>query len=325
MTEKKSRGSKKEATNELAVNAPTSQPSLGNSPANGATRTPLFQAMHAERYQRQFLIQNFQAITHRKLVCYVAGTAALINRDDTLGFVDLLHNIPKGSDLDFLLHTPGGDMDAAEKLITMIRTRVGNGRLRVIVPDFAKSAGTLIAIGADVIAMSDCSELGPIDPQITLNDAHSNSIPHSIQSYLDAYAAHSQALKQDPTDQAARIMLEKLDPGTIKLFEAARERARTFAESQLKRHSPTYTKVAAALLDTHKWLSHGQMIGHEDATSIGLNVEYHDPQSPNWHPIWQLYALQRMAVRDDVKLFESDVVSVQFESGSASHGRSRGE
>lgn len=282
---------------------------------NRGTKTPLFQAMHAERYQRQSLIKKIQEeVTQRKLICYVAGSSALISRDDTLGLVDLLHNIPKGSDLDVLLHTPGGDMDAAEKLITMIRTRVANGYLRVIVPDFAKSAGTLMAIGADKIAMSDSSELGPIDPQITLNDAHGNPIPHSIQSYLDAYKAHSEALARNPADEAARIMLGKLDPATIKLFEAASQRARAFAESQLKRgmlrNVPTYTKAASELLDTTRWLSHGQMIDHNDALAIGLSVEYLEPLSTEWQLIWQLYTLQRMAVKDECKLFESDWVSV---------------
>lgn len=279
------------------------------------TKTPLFQAMHAERYQRQVLIKRLQdEVTNRKLICYVAGSSALINRDDTLGMADLLHNIPNGSDLDFVLHTPGGDMDAAEKLITMIRGRIANGYLRIIVPDFAKSAGTLMAIGADKIAMSDTSELGPIDPQITLNDAHGNSIPHSIQSYLDAYKAHSDALVRNPADETARIMLGKLDPATIKLFEAARQRARTFAETQLKRgmlrNEPAYTKVASDLLDTTRWLSHGQMIGYADAQKLGLDIQYLDPDSTEWQLIWQLYTLQRMAVKDDCKLFESDWVSV---------------
>ena len=275
--------------------------------------------MHAERYQRQSLIKRIQDdFTHRRLICYVAGSSALINRDDTLGMADLLHNVPKGSDLDFMLHTPGGDMDAAEKLITMIRTRVGNGYLRVIVPDFAKSAGTLMAIGADKIVMSDTSELGPIDPQITLNDAHGNSIPHSIQSYLDAYKAHSEALQRNPADETARIMLGKLDPGTIKLFEAARQRARTFAENQLKRgmlrNKPGYTKVAADLMDTTRWLSHGQMIGHADALALDLDIEYLAPDTIEWQMMWQLYTYQRLAVKDECKLFESDWVSIPLEA-----------
>jgi len=298
----------------MTTATPTTAPTLRRT----GTKTPLFHAMHAARYQRQAIIRQIQdEITERKLICYVAGSNAQISRDDVLGFNDLLHNIDKGADLDPLLHTPGGDIDAAEKLISMIRTRVGTGYLRVIVADFAKSSGTLIAIGADEILMSDPSELGPIDPQITLNDAHGNAITHPIQSYLDAYKAHSEALQRNPDDAAARIMLGKLDPATVKLFEAARNRARAFAEGQLKRsrlrEGSSYTQVANDLLNTARWLSHGQMIGHADALDIGLNVTYLEPDSGLWQQVWQLYTLQRLAIKDDCKLFESDWVSVPME------------
>jgi ClpP class serine protease len=46
-----------------------------------------------------------------------------------------------------MLHTGGGDIDAAEKLMAMIRKTVSTGGVRVIVPDSTKSAGTLMALG----------------------------------------------------------------------------------------------------------------------------------------------------------------------------------
>ncbi len=283
-------------------------------------KTPFYQAIHATRYQRQAIIRNFQQRTGRKLICYVAGDEAPVDRDDTVGFVDLLHNIPQGCDLNLLLHTGGGDVDAAEKLITMLRRKVGTGILRVVVPDFAKSAGTLMALGADFIVMSDTSELGPIDPQVILLDGNGNRIRHSVQSYIDAYRTHSEALKMAPGDMAARIMLSKMDPATVKLFEAVITRARQFAENQLRqgmfRNGGNWTGAAAELLDTKRWQSHGQMISWEDAQDpkIGLSVEYLDPNSDDWVEYWQLYCLQRLAVGDRQKLFESDYASLIIDS-----------
>jgi hypothetical protein len=190
----------------------------------------------------------------------------------------------------------------------------------VIVPDYAKSAGTLMALGADEIVMSDTSELGPIDPQITLNDGHGNLIPHSVQSYLDAYEAHAAALRKDPNNVAARIMIGKLDPATLKVFEAVRERARTFAETQLKRGmcaaAGNYTSVAAQLIDTKKWLSHGQMIGWQDATGIGLCVKHVDRADAEWQSYWQLYCHQRLAIKDREKIFESEYASLTTDSST---------
>lgn len=284
------------------------------------TKTPLYQAIHYERYQRQALIEKIQRRTNRKLICYVSGACCAIDRDDTLPFVDLLHNITKGADLDLLLHTSGGDIDAAEKLITMVRNKVGRAELRVVVPDFAKSAGTLMVLGADAVVMSDTSELGPIDPQISLSDGHGNRISHSVQNYLDAYEEHAATLKAEPTNGAARILLGKLDPATIKLFQAVRDRARQFAEAQLKRgmfrEDGNWSQAADALLDTKRWQSHGQMISWQDAQDprIGLKVEYLDPKSELWQEYWQLYCIQRLAVRDNQKLFESDYASLVFDA-----------
>jgi hypothetical protein len=288
------------------------------------TKTPLFQAIHAERYQRQAIIKNIQERSGNRLICYVSGGGGAIDRDDTVPFVDLLHNVPPGENLDLLLHTGGGDIDAAEKLISMIRTRVGTATLRIVVPDFAKSAGTLMVLGADRVVMSDTSELGPIDPQIIRIDGNGNRIRHSVQSYLDAYDEHTATLAREPGNVAAQIMLGKLDPATIKLFQAVKARARKFAENQLQQGmlrdgTGNWSKAANELLDTQRWLSHAQMISWEDAQDprIGLKVEYLDPNSDEWQENWQLYCLQRLTVGDHQKLFESDYASLLIDAPSS--------
>lgn len=283
-------------------------------PAPG--KTPFFQAAHAPRYQRQAIIKRIQDLTGRKLICYVCGSDASIDRDHTIGFVDLLHNVPAESEIDLLLHTGGGDIDAAEKLVSLVRAKVGTAKFRAIVPDFAKSAGTLMVLGADCIVMSDTSELGPIDPQVTLADANGNRIRHSVQNYLDAYETHKAQLEKNPEDVAAQIMLGKLDPSTIKLFAAIRNRALTIAEVHLSRGMFKYggnsTKTASELLDTRRWQSHSQMISWRDAKDarLGLAVDFLDQYSEEWQGYWQLYCLQRLAINDGQTLFESDYASL---------------
>jgi hypothetical protein len=255
------------------------------------------------------------------MFCFVSVGSATIERDDTLGIVELLHNIPRNTSIDFLLHTGGGDIDAAEKLMSTMRTTVGTGELRVIVPDFAKSAGTLMALAADRIVMSDSSELGPIDPQIMLRDGRGNAIVHSVMSYLDAYKLHSEALRKNPDDAVAQIMLSKLEPATVNLFEAARNRAQRLAEVHLNRwmfHSTkaNYTKVASDLMDNTRWLSHGQVIGYQAAQELGLEVQYMEPNCEEWRSYWQLYCHQRLTVKDNQKLFESDYASLAMDGRS---------
>ena len=277
------------------------------------TRTSMFEAIHSARYERQQTIRLLDEKAGRHLICYVSGRHTHIHRDDIVFFADLLERIPVGSQIDLLLHTPGGDMDTAEKMVSMIRAKAGEASFRAIVPDFAKSSGTLIAIGSDIALMSDTSELGPIDPQITVSDSSGNRISHSVQALLDAYDSYSKALKEDPSDVASQLMLNKLDPGTLKLCDAAKERARQLAEKHLNRgmlqswKGPhPYTMVAQELLNTKKWYLHSQVIGPNDAKTIGLRVETADA---NWSNYWKLYCRQRLAITDSQKLFESHYVS----------------
>lgn len=82
--------------------------------------------------------------------------------------------------IDLILDTPGGSLDSAFKSVLFLSrfTR----RLRVFVPRRAKSAGTLIAIGACELYMSPFGELGPLDTQIP--DPRN---PAELVSALDCY------------------------------------------------------------------------------------------------------------------------------------------
>jgi hypothetical protein len=273
-------------------------------------KTPMFTAMNAARYQRQTLIRDIEN-GNPKLLCYVAGIKAPVDRSDTLGFVDLLHNVTPGDPIDLMLHTPGGDVDAAEKLVTLVRSVAGEqGQLRVIVPDYAKSAGTLMALGANSIVMSDSSELGPIDPQISLKDANGNDVNYSVLTYLNAHQEATQALKDAPDNPAARISFEKFDPTLVRKVSSIRDRARLFAENLLKRRGLNFSKIANDLMDINTYPSHGQMISWEAAQNIGLDVTYLALSDPLWRKYWSLYCHLRLAIESEQRIFESSYVSL---------------
>ena len=282
----------------------------GASPNTSPTKTPMYEAIHAPRYHRQSLIKSIEGEVGRRLICYVSGREATIDRDDIAGFMEMLHNIAPGTNIDLLLHTGGGDVDAAEKLMALVQATVAGGELRVIIPDFAKSAGTLMVLGADTLIMSDSSELGTIDPQIWADDGRGNVICHSVLSYLDAFKTHSEALRERPDDPVSRLMLSKLDPTTVRHYEAIRDRARSFAEGQLKRKGRNFSQITSAFMDIGRWPSHGQMIKWQDVKDLGLPVEYLAPRSMRWLAYWRLYCLLRMAVKVRQNIFESSYASL---------------
>ena len=135
---------------------------------------------------------------------------------------------PFDGTIDLILDTFGGSLDSAFK--TMLFVSRFTKRLRVFVPRHAKSAGTLIAIGANDLYMSPFAELGPLDTQI--RDPRN---PTDRVSALDCYqsvdyvrefgfSTLSQALKQlaavtqgkllltDSLDAAAQFAIGSITP-----------------------------------------------------------------------------------------------------------------
>jgi hypothetical protein len=282
--------------------------------AKAPTKTPMYSAMNSSRYLRQDLIKAINAKDGTNLLCYVCTPEALIDRYDIIGFSEMLHNVTENTPIDLMLNTGGGDVDACDKLVHLILSRVGSQKFRVIVPDFAKSAGTLMAVAADKIIMSDASELGMIDPQFPMKDGRGNEFMLSVISYLAAFEEYSAAHRRNPTDPVTLLMMDGFDPKLVRKFQGLRDRVRTFAEDRLKRHGAPASSISAELLDSAKWKTHGAPIFHADATQIGLPIEYISPFDARWQSYWNLYIQQRYCLTS----LREEGVSKIYESAYAS-------
>jgi hypothetical protein len=69
-----------------------------------------------------------------------------------------------------ILVTEGGDPDAAYRIARCFQSRYADGTFTCIVPGYCKSAGTLIAVGAHELVMTESGELGPLDIQMSKKD-----------------------------------------------------------------------------------------------------------------------------------------------------------
>lgn len=85
---------------------------------------------------------------------------------DVNAFMEVVHGLDRTVALDLILHSPGGTAEAAESIVEYLRGRFPG--LRVIVPIAAMSAATMMSMAADRIVMGAHSQLGPIDPQLTI-------------------------------------------------------------------------------------------------------------------------------------------------------------
>lgn len=95
---------------------------------------------------------------------------------------------------DVILTTYGGDPNAGYRIARCLRHHYPKG-VRILIPSFCKSAGTLIAIGANEIAIGDHGELGPLDIQITkpteIREQSSGLDIHQALQFMLSHAVES--------------------------------------------------------------------------------------------------------------------------------------
>lgn len=117
-----------------------------------------------------------------------------------------------GPDLDVILHSPGGSPEAAEAIVRYLRSRFRN--IRVIVPNFAKSAATMIACSANKIVMGKHSFLGPTDPQIPLaTPLGSRLVP--AQAILDQHIMIKGEIEDQSESMLWSPLISQLGPDLI--------------------------------------------------------------------------------------------------------------
>src|SRR5688572_5280843 len=170
----------------------------------------------------------------RRLAVYYMRTDRAISRSDVLPFTNMLKSIGTVTNLDLIVVSPGGDGTAAETILDMLR-KYCTGVLRIVVPLYAKSAATLIALGADEIVMGETSELGPIDAQIAIVEGNAEQ-QVSADHFLRAKQAAVDALAstEDHIARSAEIQLASLNPAFLKFCEDSMKFGRELAKQQLR-------------------------------------------------------------------------------------------
>jgi len=109
---------------------------------------------------------NVVTLIHRQETLSLFGLAIsrYIDIDDSEDLLRIIRLTPDDQPIDLIVHTPGGLALAATQIAYALKAH--KGITTVIVPHYAMSGGTLIALAADQIIMDPHAVLGPVDPQI---------------------------------------------------------------------------------------------------------------------------------------------------------------
>lgn len=254
---------------------------------------------------------------------------------------------PESTHIDVWLESPGGSADAAYKLVLDLRSRCS--RLWTVVPDYAKSAATLMALGADCIFMAPAAELGPLDVQIQHPDRENIyvsglDVTNSLE-YLTTTALHlalvggASVLKytgmprKEVLHELLQFMAQFMEPAISKLdphiihkatneLKVAEEYAlRMLSMRKLDQNNQLTKKDAKDLLGrlVKDYPTHGFIISRAEAKSLGLPVKCAVQDYSRWQHVKALYAISYEKVRTIVDVFldsELDQEPVNNEEGN---------
>lgn len=171
--------------------------------------------------------------------------------------------------IDLILHTPGGLVLAALQIARAVKKHPG--KVTVFVPHHAMSGGTLIALAADEIVMSEHAVLGPVDPQL-------GELPA---------ASLVKVVKEKPISEVDDRTLVLADVGA-KAIAQLRESIKELLDGK---YPPEKAEELARLLSEGTW-THDYPITFEEAKKLGLRVSADMPQE-----IYQLMSLYPQPVR----------------------------
>jgi ClpP class serine protease len=202
--------------------------------------------------QRQATVMT---LIHRQESMSLLGFPLMryIDIDDAEGVLRAINETPPGHAIEIILHTPGGLVIAAQQIASALADH--DGHVTAVIPHYAMSGGTLIALAANDIKVDAHTALGPVDPQ------------------LGQYPAASLIeVAKRPGDH---------DDQTLIMADVGRKaiaQVQGFTTRLLGRHmSPERAREVARLLSTGVW-THDHPLQAAELLALGLPVSVGVPR-----------------------------------------------
>ncbi len=239
------------------------------------------------------------------------GTALCLRSPMTFGLDDKIRSVVdaladdrtcESGRLVVMLETSGGFIEVVERIYSVFRRHFS--LVDFVIPNYAYSAGTVLALSGDEIYMDYYSVLGPIDPQV--QDENGSSLLPGL-GYLSKFRElcdtinieeNKRANGQEATNVSAEIayLLKKFDPAKLYHIEQSIEHSisllkewlpkhkfKTWAETDTRGETVTEdmrieraSHIAEVLGDANRWHSHGRGIGMKELESENIKLKVMD-------------------------------------------------
>lgn len=252
------------------------------------------------------------------LMLYSPLPNVMIDNTDVLVLLNEVEKVVSARDettIDVLLNSTGGNIYSAYKMVNILRTKCKE--LRIVVPLYAKSAATLMALGADKVIMGPQSELGPLD--LPMEHPTAEGIQISALDgvrpleYLSAIAVNLafdlglrirrsiQLGRRESIEIALKFaadcitpVISKLDPSLVALcyreLDIAARYAREFLTDYMFKDRLNREALAEGVATSIVWdyPSHGFAIGLREAKRLCLEILSSD-EYDRWDDLWAIF------------------------------------
>ena len=275
---------------------------------------------------RRRYLEKLHQLTKRNIIIYysgwlqkqqIKGSPISITDADMSGFMTVSHQLDRKKGLDLILHTPGGELGAAEALVNYLRSMY-NTDIRAFVPQLAMSAGTMIACACKEIIMGKHSNLGPIDPQFNGIPAHG------------ALADFDRALNEIKQDRNKILVwqpiLTKYHPGFLdqcdKAIQLTKEivgdwlRTGMFRASSLDTAKKKSKKVVDKLADYKNLKSHARHLTPEFCRNIRLIIRFLEDDEDLQDAVLSVHhaCIHTFSATSAVKIIENHIGKASIDS-----------
>lgn len=235
---------------------------------------------------RKAFYKRIEEERQSRVIAYVTGDrenmGTQIGSDVPDVLLEHLDRIGKVKRISLILYTRGGDTLAAWNIVNLIREFCDE--LELIVPNKCRSAGTLIALGANRIVMTKQATLGPIDPSIVreMSPIIPNTTPpqrlslsvESVKGYFHLLKNEFNVRGNDALSQAYIKISEYIHPVVLGDVYRTQKQIQMLATRLLEYgyHSRTKIKRIVKFLCSDSG-SHDYTINRTEARKLGLSVE----------------------------------------------------
>lgn len=277
-----------------------------------------FEVVNYLNSKREKILKKVEKEYECKIFGYIMERNAMIEYGDAEEFLDLIMESKNKTKKKILLilSTTGGNIEPVLKIINTLNY-YSNDDFEIFIPNIAKSAGTVLCLGASRILMGLSSEIGPVDTQMRFENGNS----FSAKDYCNAYKETLEKIEKLKTSRSNMNVLtallnqfDKFDNITLEMCEKANQRVKLITEEILKENvnymsgnvDDAKSKIESICEDlTFGYIDHSDVIDWKKAKKIGLKVLFLTPDSDIWKNLMEIYERFSLFMREReyVKIF----------------------